>query len=369
MRLYHQIRYLSSSHEIILVSLAQKPFDSGLLNALKKYCTEIYVLPFGRLSAIKNTAMGLLRGLPVNVGYFYNRSLRQRVESIIEKTRPDAIFVQLIRMVPYVRNLLSIPMALDYMDSFSLRSKRRGEKSSMLGGLFWYLESKLLQNYERKANGWFEIKYAIAKLDASLLEDAGIDGLNLLPNGIDTKYFDPHEVAASKEYDLVFVGNMSYHPNIVAVRYLIEKIARPLREDLPNLKVLLAGAAPAKEVLQFATNWITVTGHLDDIRTAYASARVFVAPIFTGSGMQNKILEAVAMKLPCITTPQVIDGIGLPTQYLYSATTAKEFRKKILDIYRNGKDGMKGDARKYIVEHYDWNTACKSLELLAQLKH
>lgn len=366
LRLYHQIRYLSKSHEIILVSLAEKPFDRTLVKELQVFCQEIYVIPHDRWQNWLNALRGLFYGMPVNVGYFFMHSTQRKIEAIIEKTRPDAIYIQLLRMVPYVKNQQVIDLHLDYMDAFSLRVLRRSQQTPGILGWLWKLEAKLLIRYERTVANRFKNRFVIAHTDKAFLKDHGVKQyIDVLPNGVDTGFFQV-QGNVDKIYDLVFVGNMSYHPNILAAQYLVNEVARPLRKKITNLKILIAGADPDERVKKLQCDWVTISGFMSDIRMAYESGKIFVAPIFVGSGIQNKILEAMSMELPCITSPQVITAIGGIEEIIFGADDPQKFQVLIERLLQDEMQLVQAGkkARAHLVQYFDWASCCKPLDKL-----
>lgn len=332
---------------------------------MQPYCDEIYVIPHSRNVNFFNAMRGLWSGLPVNVGYFFSPSTARKINGIIEKIKPDYIYVQLLRMAPYVQNIRSIDMAIDYMDAFSLRVMRRSRQSGLFLNLLWSLEAKLIARQEKSVAPRFKNRFIIAETDGDYLQrEKIVNQLTLLKNGVDTEFYVPRDIP--KKYDIVFVGNMSYHPNIIAAEYLVEHIVIPMRKKWQSLKVLIAGADPVASVRQLSGNGVEVSGFIEDIRDAYASGKIFVAPIFAGSGMQNKILEAMSMQLPCITSTQVIEAIGDVTNLLFKADDATEFIEHIERLLLNEAErqhvGMK--CRKYIEQHLSWDVSCEPLNQL-----
>ncbi|MCB0686863.1 MAG: glycosyltransferase [Saprospiraceae bacterium] len=365
LRLFHQIRYLAHRHQIILVSLAEEPFDQSLVKPMQEFCEEIYVIPHRRNKNMLNAILGLTRGLPANIGYFYSPSTKRKIDGIIEKTRPDFIYVQLIRMAPYIKHRRSIDMAIDYMDAFSLRVQRRASQSGYLLNFLWQIEAFLIKRQERRFADWFRYHFIIAETDQKFLhEEQLVPSMTLLKNGVDTLFYRPR--IGHQKYDIVFVGNMSYHPNILAAEYLVRKIFQPFQKRRPDLTLLIAGADPAPTVIQLAGNGVVISGYMDDIREAYASGRVFVAPIFAGSGMQNKILEAMSMEIPCITSYQVINAIGSVENLIFGAMIPDEYIEHLARLLDN-EDERKlvgKRSRQFIVENFSWDVCCGPLDKL-----
>ncbi len=368
LRLFHQVEFLARHHHVILVALETKPFQEALVGELRPYCKEIYVIPVNRISHTLQAGRNILRGMPVNVGYFYSEGIRKKIGAIVEKTRPDAIYVQLIRMAGYVSDLPSIPKIIDYMDAFSLRIMRRADHTGGAQSLLWKMEAKWLRRFEKKVAPYFDRRFVIASSDQDHLQQLGVRDLEILPNGVDTDYFKPNG-RLEQTFDIVFVGNMSYHPNIWACQILIDQIAVPLRQTYTGLSVLIAGADPEASILDLTNDWITVESNLPDIRTAYSRGKIFVAPIHSGSGMQNKILEAMAMAVPCVTSSQVVEAIGAPAEVIYTADQPAQYLgviKLLLDDPVLRKDiGIR--ARQYAEKQYNW--ASCSAPLVEALDH
>ncbi len=192
-----------------------------------------------------------------------------------------------------------------------------------------------------------------------------------MANGIDTKYFKPLGQEATT--DLIFVGNMGYHPNILAAEYIVRKIVPHLSKQV---SLEIAGARPEKRILRLAGSNVNVTGWVDDIRTAYARARIFVAPIFSGAGQQNKILEAMSMGQVCITTSNVNSAIGaIDGRHLLIADDELTFAKRITEVLDNIDvyEKMRKEARNYVKEHFSWqvenNKLHQVITKLGKVKH
>lgn len=366
LRIYHQLKYLSQYHEITLIALSDHHPEDTWLEEMNQICLNVHVLYHPRWKSILSAIWAFSKGQPASVGYFSSRKSKQAVRKIIDSLEPDMIYVQLIRMVPYMSEVPDTMASLDYMDAFSLRAMRRAERSTGIDRWFWKREFELLRKFEISCQRKFKHRFIISSTDQEHLEGVGVKALTLLPNGVDTEYFRPiHK--SQPQYDLVFVGNMSYHPNILAAKFLVNQIAKDLKTNMPGLKVLIAGANPSKEVQHLASDWVKVTGYLEDIRTAYGDGKVFVAPIFTGSGLQNKILEAMAMEIPCITTSIVADSIGAPDSLVHTAEDGAAFLEKIAVLLRdeNHRKNLGREAREFVIEQFAWERCCSPLDILA----
>jgi sugar transferase (PEP-CTERM/EpsH1 system associated) len=363
LRAYHQIRELSKQHDIVLCTLTEGVVKDDDFQAVKQYCSAIYVFPLSFFTIFKNIIRGLLRGLPVSVGYFFNDKIRSKILNISKKEKPDHIYCQLIRMSEYVKNV-PITKTLDYMDAFSSGMKRRAESSLFLWRPILKLESLFLKKYEKNIRQYFNSATIISTQDRDAIFTEGGD-IDVIPNGVDRDFFkkDWSEKIQPSQHDIVFVGNMGYYPNVIAAVFLIKKILPILKKDMPNIKALIAGTRPTREVLSLASDNVMISGWLPDIRSAYSSAKIFVAPIFHGSGQQNKILEAMAMEMPCVTTTLVNNAIlANPGTAILVADTEGVFAEKILQLMQDihYQRFIGHNARHFVENRYDWayTTAC-----------
>jgi len=308
LRAYHQIRELSKKNEIILCALNpnSKLDKQKAFAALQPYCRSINFidLPFYRKAW--NMAMAYFKGLPIQVGYFYNKKALKEINRLIAEYQPDHIYCQLLRTAEYVLDK-KISKTIDYQDVFSYGVKRRIEHASFFMKPFFKMEYKRLCNYEEIIFNQFDNKTIISIPDRNLIPHPDKDKIEVIPNGVDWEYFSP--VKTEKAFELIFIGNMSYPPNIDAAEFLVKDIMPIVWKKFPETKVLLAGASPHLRVSSLSSEKVKVSGWMDDIRDAYASGKIFIAPMRIGTGLQNKLLEAMAMQIPCITTPLANDAL------------------------------------------------------------
>lgn len=308
LRLYFQIKHLAQRHEITLLSLADESVSANSLNHIQSFCQAVHVFPINKNSARWSVIKSLFGKIPLEVAYFFNQKIKRKFEEIIQQVQPDHIYCQLIRMSEYVRHL-PYPKTLDYMDAFSIGMQRRADNSNPLFKLIFNRDASQIADYESIIYHYFDHHTIISEQDRMHLNFLEKEKIQVLPNGVDTQFFAPMSTV-EKKYDIAFVGNMGYYPNVQAAIFLAKKILPNLQAKFPKINLLIAGARPTQEVKNLISENIQVTGWVEDIRTAYASATIFVAPIFHGRGQQNKILEAMSMGIPCITSDQVNEAIG-----------------------------------------------------------
>lgn len=309
LRLYHQIRSLSEVAEIYLYTTSVVEVSEDDKEELLKYCKEIQVHRLSQSGMLSNVAKSLFSSLPLQVGLFTTKKIQKEIKTFAEANKIDHIYCQLARMAENIKDL-PYSKTLDYMDAFGFGMTRRAEMGGVFKRLTYTFEAKRMKRYEYEIYSSFE-NHTIITLQDKQRMDLPKNDVSVIPNGVDTEFFKNH--GGILDYDIVFVGNMGYLPNIDAAKVLVKKILPKANKKIGrNLNVLIAGARPTAEVIDLAkVEGVTIGGWMEDIRSAYKNGKIFVAPIFKGIGQQNKILEAMSMEIPCIVNDNVAKGLDL----------------------------------------------------------
>jgi len=358
LRAFHQIVQLAKQNEIVLCALnpGKKLNKREAFSALQPYCRSINFIDLPLAGRIWNIFFAFLKGLPLQVGYFYHAGTARKIKKLIETYHPDHIYCQLLRTAEYAKNY-QIPKTIDYQDVFSYGVRRRMETASFYMKPVLRLEYHRLANYERKIFSSFDHKTIISKPDRDLmpLSNEEKEMIHIIPNGVDHDYFSPKE--APKNIDLVFTGNMAYPPNVNAAEFLANKIMPVVWKERPETRVMIAGATPDRKVVALKSKKVTVTGWLDDIRDAYAGARIFIAPMLIGTGLQNKLLEAMSMKIPSITTTLANDALGaVAGEDILTGDTADELAINILRLLNDEELYKKiaENGHRFVRQTFNW---------------
>ncbi len=364
LRAYHQIVELAKRHEVYLFALSHTKIEHDHYNHLNTYCTAVDYVRLHWLESIWGVFKAFLTGKPLQIGYWTSRRARKAYAAWERQVQPDVVYCQMVRTIPTVEES-SCRKVLDFQDALSLNTRRRMERSHGLWRLILKYEYRALQRTEQEALRLFETTIVIAEAD----RDAISPSTTIVPNGVDTDYFNNNALTKSHNntFYIVFCGNMSYAPNVDAACWLVKEIMPLVWEQCPyGTKVLIAGADPKPAVRALAGPRVTVSGRLDDIRTAYASARIFVAPMRIGSGMQNKLLEAMAMKLPCITTTIAATPLGATAwEHLLVGDTAEQIADLIVKLgIEELHEAIAEGGHRFVLEHYSWAAAVEPLEQL-----
>lgn len=363
LRIFHQIVELSKSHEVHLFALTSEPIKEKSLNVLQKYCTSVNVYKQSIFKQASNLIRNISSDLPFQTGMLYDTSIKAKIGNRINDLKIDLVYCQLVRMAPYAIDI-TLPKVIDFMDAFGIGMLRRAKLSSWPTKWFYQIESKRVLRYEESVSELFNERIIISEQDKAIINTQLT--IHVITNGIDTQYFYPRP--SKIIFDIVYVGNMGYLPNVEASEILVNKVAKVYKKKFKqDLKILIAGARPSSRVLSLKSTTVSVKGWYDDIREAYASGKIMVAPLYHGTGQQNKILEAMAMGLPCVTTKDVNSAIhaneGIEILAVDCIDQMADHINKLLTNI-NLYDNMKMAGIKFVNEKYSWRGTVDQLNTI-----
>lgn len=369
LRAFNQIKQLSKNNEIILLALDDKNTDTEALLELKKQCASVTVVKLSGFTILINLIRAFFTGKPLQVGYFYSEEAQQKVDELILKYQPDHMYCQLIRTAEYAKKYPNIPKTLDYMDVFSKGMERRKSAASFFLKPIFAMEYRRLLKYEHDIFDYFNNKIIISEQDKNLIQHPQKVSIKVIPNGVDTDYFKP--LVHKKEFELLFNGNMDYPPNVESVEYLVNKIMPLVWQKKPEVRLLISGASPNNKVLALRSDRVVVSGWVDDIRENFAKSKILVAPMQISIGLQNKLLEAMAMQLPCVTSTLANNALGAKhNDQIMVADTPEQYASLIIELLENEAKAkaLALNGYHYVIDHFNWESTGKALEKLFNFK-
>ena len=372
LRLHHQLKHLHTIHEVTLCCLSENELTTEQREALRPLVKDMHVVRLSWARRIWRMAWSWASRLPFQVVWFTEARAKRHIQKLIRAEQPDVIYCQLVRCAEYVKDLHELPKVLDYMDALSAGMHRRSHTKSSLSqrATQWLLrtEGTRLARYESRVFDYFDACTIISQNDRLLIQHRNRDRIHLIPNGVDLEAFAPLPPSQVDEQNapvILFTGNMSYPPNIDAAHHLIEDIL-PLVSH-PNVRVVLAGAEPKSSLKALASQRVMVTGWVDNIVEVYQHATLFVAPLRIGTGLQNKVLEAMATELPCILSPHAFAPLNLPsTGHAVVSDSAQAFATAIDDLLSSPEQAihMAKRARTSIESQFTWQAHSNALAKL-----
>lgn len=352
---YEQIKELSKNHDIYLVSFYNDNYDM-FMNEMSKYCKKIYLFKDNKFKQLISMMKTFINFISIQSNCYYRYNADRKIKEIYKEIKPDIVHVQSFRMAKYFIKE-DINKSIDLIDAYSLNMLKRAEKASIIFKPLWYLEYILLKKYEQKILENYKYKFIVAQRDKEYLGDKSII---VNPNGtsLDNNTRDRKELY-NKNINLIFQGNMSYYPNVQAVNFLIKELLPGLRESYPNIKLFIVGSNPSKEILKYRSENIEVTGYVESMKPYLNITDIAIYPIFSATGIQNKVLEAMASKIPCIISKEVSMGIsGLRNkENIFIANNINDYLayfKLILNCPEE-VNSIISNGYNLIKEKYSWN--------------
>jgi sugar transferase (PEP-CTERM/EpsH1 system associated) len=366
-RAYHQIEELSKHHEVCLFSVNDQDLHPQALEALRKICSRVEIVHLNKLELFVNLLRTFFGSKPMQVGYFYNARSLSLFRKLVAEYKPDAVFCQLIRTAEYARGL-QLPKTLDYMDVFSKGIERRINKVSFFQRPFYAMEYRRLLKYEHDIFAEFNNTTIISRQDRDLIPHASNSAIAVIPNGVDLSFFHPPAAEdgrePKKEFEILFNGNMSYPPNIESAVFLVERIMPFVWKKYPDARVLISGTNPSFRVRELASDKVRVSGWVNDVRVNFAKSRILVAPMQSSIGLQNKLMEAMAMKLPCVTSTLANNALAAKDgAEVLVADTPEQYATTIFHLLEDPAfaAGIAEKGYAFVKENYDWSRAGEML--------
>ncbi len=371
LRLYNQIVQLSKRYEIYLFALSHKGVGEQQLQALRPYCKDIRVGRFSLVSSSLGVLLSFFRGYPLQLGWWSSHKVKKSFAAFHKCVQPDVVYCQMVRTIPVAEGVSGCKI-LDFQDALSLNIYRRLTQTHGLLRPVLNYEYRALRRIEQRALSIFNATTIISEPDRDVIlhnqenEQSRKRAIAIVPNGVDFDFFTNKQIdKTTTRYSIVFCGNMAYAPNVDAARYLVEEIMPLVWEKIPQANVLLAGADPKPVVRSLASERVTVSGRLPDIRTAYSSSHIFVAPMRIGSGLQNKLLEAMSMGLPCVTTSIANIPLGAKDgEQILVGDTPDDFADNIMKLLGSEhlRDCIASAGNGFVHQRYGWSAAIEPLE-------
>jgi sugar transferase (PEP-CTERM/EpsH1 system associated) len=362
LRTFYFIKELSKRHTVDLFTFQDPGESPSSLVEMQKYCRKIETVLLSERQSYINALRSFVNFQPFQVNYYYSSDMEKKLLQLLTMTSYDIVHVVLQRMMQYASVIGSNRLVLDNIDALSLNMQRRAavETNPVKKAVFYY-EYLNMKRYEQNSIGKYNACLVTSEVDKKALAD---NSIHVIPNGVDTDYFVPEK--ADKNIDFVFTGNMGYFPNVDAAVYFCKEIFPKIVAVHPSATVYLVGIKPSKKVMELADfKNIIVTGYVEDVRCYLNRAKIFVCPLRSGSGIQNKMLEAMACALPVVTTPYGNAGIKAENgRDLIVADTAEQFAHELLLLLQDDKrrQDLGANARDLVKKGFSWEQRGRVLD-------
>jgi sugar transferase (PEP-CTERM/EpsH1 system associated) len=372
-RSWNFLRHLAERRRVHLGCFIDDPADHEHEGTLRRICGECCFVPLQPRRNRALSARGLLTGAPLTLPYYDSRKLRAWTRDVVNRLQPRQIFFFSSAMAQFdVATPYAARRVLDFVDVDSQKWSEYAQRQPWPLSWVYDREGRTLLRFERDMARRMDASLFVSPAEAGLFaslapESAG--KLHAVNNGVDTDYFSPERTYPDPfpagARPLVFTGAMDYWPNIDAVDYFARELFPALRKAEPGVGFWIVGSNPAKGVLDLAGQpGVTVTGRVPDIRPYLAHAAAVVAPLRIARGIQNKVLEAMAMAKTVVATPQAAEGIeGEAGRHYHVATPGDAFISAVQQAL-GAPDALGSQARGYVLATYHWQKSLDKLDLI-----
>ena len=370
-RSYHLLRHLAGHYQVHLGTFVDDEDDWQHVPAVEKLCASTRFARLNPLRARVRSLGALLGNRSLSLDYYHDRDMKSWVDRTVREHGIDRIMIFSSAMAQYAESYPQARRVVDFVDVDSDKWRQYAEKKSWPMSWLYRHEAKQLLAYERKVARECDASLFVSSPEADLFRKLAPESgarIGWFSNGVDTDYFSPGRAYASPyaagERALVFTGAMDYWPNVDAVQWFATEVFPRILAQYPQARFYIVGSRPAPAVQALAQQaGVVVTGTVPDVRPYIAHGEVAVAPLRIARGIQNKVLEAMAMARPVVVSPQALEGIDAEVgREVLLADDAAAFADSVTALLRQPDASVGAAARANVQRHYSWSSKLARIE-------
>jgi len=371
-RSYHLLKHLAARHEVHLGSFLDDPDDEQHLPRVRALCKSLHVARLNPRAAKLLSLRGLLSGEALSLPYYRDAGLQAWVDETAAREGFDAVVVFSGVMAQYTRGLKGVKTLVDFVDVDSAKWRDYAPEHAWPMSWLYRREFAKLLGFEQRVAAEAACSFFVTDNEVALFRELSPGRelrLAALGNGVDADFFTPDASRtspfAADELPLVFTGAMDYWPNVDAVTWFAGSILPALRERFPALRFHIVGRSPAPAVQALAGDAVNVTGTVPDVRPFLQHAAAVVAPLRLARGIQNKVLEAMAMARPVVAAASCVRAItGAAQPGLQPADTESDYVERVSALLADPEAarGAGRGARDFVLGAYSWEAHLADLD-------
>jgi len=365
---YHLIRALSREHDVTLASFVDSPNVNDGMRELSALCRSVRTVQLARARSWIQAWAGLLNREPSQVSFYRSAAMQRLVHELVAAERPDVVFVQLFRMAQFVRDVDHPRKVLFYADSLALSLQRSLPYQPWYRGHAVEWERRRVAAYEQRVAPEFAERWVLSEVDRQDLEARGCPPVAVIQHGVDERLF-ALPIAPRTEPRVTFLGNLSVPHNVDAAVYLAREIWPRIRALRPDATLELAGADPVPAVRSLGSiEGVRVTGPLPSLIPVWERSGASRTPLRYSTGIQNKVLEAMAAGVPVVTTPQAAEAIGARDRVeVRVGADPQTLAAAAAEALQGGSEALERveRARELVRSRFTWSALVRRLEMLA----
>lgn len=363
-RAYHFLKHLSRTHTLHVGSLLMDRIDKEGVKPLVDICEKTFLHSLPQWRRVFNCLLALFSGKSFSCAYFYSGKLKKKIKEAHKNEKYDMVFISSSSMAQYVDDL-ALPALVDFVDADSKKWEELSLASQGLKKFIFGLEHRRIKRLEKQILEQSKLSIVTTEQDKNILKRIVSDSnIEVVQNGVDVERF--RRVGTERNGKRVlFVGMMNYEPNIDAMIYFTKDIWPLVIEKCKDATLQIVGANPVSKVRKLdKLKGVSVVGTVEDVVPYYEKANVFIAPLRMGRGVQNKILEAMAMELPVVTTNEPCQAIGAAeAEGVISCEDSNQFAEDVIELLDNEEQRIKlgASARNFVERNYSWDRSANAL--------
>lgn len=381
-RTFQMLKHWSKSHDIHLGCFIDDENDWQYRETLDGFCKSSKYIALNSLTSYLNVIPALLSGKALSVAFYHREAMQHWTDYMIAVQKPEIIVIFSSAMAQYVsyKDHGAKVILMDFADVDSDKWLQYARTAKFPMNWIYSREGRTLFEFDKKVTEGTDASIYVTQNEVDLFDRLAPETKgksHAISNGVDLNYFNPeHKYPRPKEmkegsFNICFTGVMSYRPNVDAVTWLCREVLPIIWQSLPELKFFIVGSAPNNDVLKLASDKIIVTGRVEDVRPYIHYSNAATTPLRIARGIQNKVLEAMAMEKITVVTPQALEGIEASDgKELYLAATAEDYAAAVLKAVQKpdpkAARETKKQARKTAIEKYSWQAKFKQYDALIQ---
>jgi sugar transferase (PEP-CTERM/EpsH1 system associated) len=369
-RPFNMIRHLAQRHEVTVCSLARSAEEAEEAAGIAPHCARFFVHRVSNPVQALRMVARLPLAAPSSMGFFYSRAMARRIDGLLATERFDLVFVHCSSVAPYVARHAGTPKILDFGDMDSQKWLEYARYKPFPLSLGYRLEGAKMIAAEKALARRFDLCTATTRAEWETLEGfATGTPSDWFPNGVDSAYFAPVDEAYEPK-TISFVGRMDYYPNQECMFDFCANTLPRLRNRYADLKLVIVGADPSPAVRRLADlPGVAVTGSVPDVRPYVRASALMVAPLNIARGTQNKILEAMAMGVPVVTSAIAAGGVdAIAGEHLLVADTPGDYVEAIASILDDQAERARlaRSGRERMLSHHNWDRSMQRLDAIIE---
>lgn len=368
LRVYHILNHLYENYEDLYIAGFNR---EGELKLLKNK----FPVNDDRLLFEKKEKSGWSRFLQLTSffgdhSYWYefisSDTFQKKLDTFLEKENFDIILTEFASMGVFDLKTDAIKILDAHNVEYDNFRRMSNLKWSFMRKLFYSSEFKKVRSEEIEIFNKYDAVFATSERDKDIIEGhAGETKHFVVPNGVDTKFFNKNDKVEQEPYTMVFTGAMGYLPNQDGIMFFLDEIYPLIKNEIPEAKIYVVGSRPPERLQKYATEDVIITGFVDDVRPYIDRSSVYVVPLNMGSGTRLKVLEAMSMEIPIVSTSIGCEGIEIKDgENILVRNEPQEFANAVIELMRNKKlaNDLVKEGHELVKNKYDWSVICKEID-------